>query len=127
MPKSTPAPKDQPAKLWDRKEAPRYVRCELSKEQKAALASWAEDLEDIDLLKWLAQRIESGHVLSLKSLPTGYQASLTGDREASGHMGISLISRASTAMRTLYACMYKDEMVLQGVWPASGSLEELDY
>jgi hypothetical protein len=81
----------------------------------------------MDLLKWLSGRIESGHVLSLKSLPTGYQASLTGDREASGHYGVSLIARASTAMRTLYSCMYKDEMVLQGEWPASGSLDELDY
>lgn len=127
MPATTKKPTEQPAKAWDRKEAPRYVRCELSKEQKTALAAWAEDLEDIDLLNWLTGRIESGHVLSLKSLSTGYQASLTGDREASGHYGISLIARASTAMRSLYACMYKDEMVLQGTWPASGSLEELDY
>lgn len=127
MPKTTSAPKEQLVKTWDRKEAPRYVRCELNKEQKTLLAAWADELEYIDLLKWLSGRIENGHVLSLKSLPTGYQASLTGDREASGHMGVSLIARASTALRTLYACMYKDELVLQGVWPATGSLEELDY
>lgn len=127
MPATSKKPADVPTKVWDRKEAPRYVRCELTKDQKAALAVWAEEAEDVDLIKWLDGRISSGHVFSLKSLPTGYQASLTGDREASGHFGISLVARASTPLRALYSCWYKDELVLQGVWPSAGSLDELDF
>jgi len=127
MPATTKKPADAQPKVWDRKEAPRYVRCELSKDQKTALAAWAEELEDADLLSWIGGRVESGHVLSIKSLAVGYQVSLTGDREASGHYGISLVARASTAVRALYSCMYKDELVLQGVWPATNSVDELDY
>lgn len=127
MPKTTPKPAEQPVKTWDRKEAPKYVRCELSKEQKTALAAWAEGCEYIDLIAWLDGRINSGHVFSIKSIPVGFQASLTGDREASGHYGVSLVARASTPTRAIYSIWYKDEFVLQGVWPSSGSLEELDY
>jgi len=127
VPATTKKPTEQPAKTWDRKEAPKYVRCELNKEQKSALAAWAEEAEDVDLIKWLDGRIGSGHVFSLKSLSVGYQASLTGDREASGHYGVSLVARASTPLRALYSCWYKDEFVLQGVWPSAGSLDELDF
>jgi len=127
MPKTTPRPVDTAPKTWDRKDAPKYVRCELNKEQKAALALWAEEAENIDLLAWIDRRVGLGHVLSVKATNSGYQCSLTGDSEVGGHVGMSLISRASTAVRSLYSCWYKDEFVLQGVWPATGSLEELDY
>lgn len=127
MPATTKKPNEQPAKVWDRKDAPKYVRCELSKDQKSLLASWASEQEDADLLKWIEGRISSGHVLSLKSQQNGYQVSLTGDREASGHFGVSLVARGSTPIRSLFSCWYKDELVLQGVWPSAGTLDELDY
>lgn len=133
MPATTPRSKSasNPPKPtngdWDRKLAPRFVRCELNAEQKVLLAAWALEQEDVDLLRWIDDRIQSGHVLSVRSNEVGYQASLTGDREASGHAGVSLVARASTPLRALMSCRYKDELVLQGVWPAMGRLDDLDY
>jgi hypothetical protein len=78
-------------------------------------------------MAWIDGRVGLGHVISLKSADVGYMCSLTGERESSGHMGVSLVARASTPVRALRSCMYKDEMVLQGQWPATSRLEELDY
>jgi hypothetical protein len=88
---------------------------------------WAEEAEDIDLLSWMEKRVEQGHVLSIRSNEVGYQASLTGHREASGHQGISLVARASTPKRALYGCWYRDEVVLSGKWPVQNTVDELDF
>jgi len=127
MPATTPRPKDAPERKWDRNNAPRYVRCDLNAEQKGLLKIWAEELEDQDLLKWVDDRVLNGHVVSIKSAPTGFMCSLTGDRESSGHSGVALVARASTPIRALVSCMYKDTMVLQGQWPVTSQFEELDY
>src|SRR6185312_6341972 len=107
MPATTPRPKDAPDKKWDRKDAPRYVRCDLNVQQKEALRAWGGELEEQDLLKWIDGRVSLGHVISLKGADVGYMCSLTGERESSGHMGVSLVARASTPVRALRSCLYK--------------------
>jgi hypothetical protein len=128
MPKTTPrAEAVTTEKPWNPKDAPRFVRCELNFDQKALLVTWAGELEDIDLLKWLEGRVMSGHTLSVRLNEVGYQCSLTGTREASGHVGMSLVARASTPLRALQGCMYRDELVLTAGWPISSLMSELDF
>lgn len=127
MPKTTPKTEVPATTAWDGKAAPKYVRLDLSTEQKKLLATWAAELENIDLLTWMENQVSRGHVLSVRSNEVGYQCSLTGTREASGHMGMCLVGRASTAIRAVEAVMYRDEMVLQGVWPVSSLTSDLDF
>jgi hypothetical protein len=117
----------QNGKPWTNKDAPRFVRCDLSPQQKVALTMWAADAEETDLLKWVEVRVTLGHVLSIRSNEVGFQCSLTGGTEGSGHLGVSLVARASTPLRAVYACWYRDEVVLEGKWPVSNTLDELDY
>jgi len=127
MPKTTPKSEAAEDKRWDGKQAPKYARCDLSAEQRELLKQWSSELEDVDLLKWIETEVSRGHVLSIRSNEVGYQASLTGVREASGHFGVTLIGRASTAVRAVQSLMYRDAMVLSGVWPATDSNSELDF
>ena len=127
MPKTTPRAEATEDKRWDGKQAPKYVRCELSFDQKVLLKAWSDELEDVDLLRWIEEEVSRGHVLSIRSNEVGYQASLTGVREASGHFGVTLIGRASTAVRSLQSLMYRDSMVLSGVWPAADATDNLDF
>jgi|ERR1035437_887580 hypothetical protein len=127
MPATTPRPKDSPGKRQNDEDRARFVKCDLNAEQKILLKTFGEELEDADLLKWLDDRVMNGHTISVKSVEVGWMCALTGMRESSGHVGKCLTARASTPTRALVSCMYKDNHVLQGLWPATGSLEELDY
>lgn len=127
MPKTNPKESVKEAGAWDGKAAPRYVRCDLSTEQKALLVTWSTELETVDVLAWIEAQVARGHVLSVRSNEVGFQCSLTGTREASGHFGMCLVGRASTSIRAIHAVMYRDEMVLQGIWPASSLTSDLDF
>jgi hypothetical protein len=127
VPASTPNPDKGKAKTPPPENGVRYVRCELNKAQKEQLAGWAEEAEDVDLLAWVHNRVSSGHVLSIRSEDVGYRATLTGMRESSGHLNQCLISRASTSVRALQSLWFKDEVLLSGAWPISGSADELDF
>jgi len=126
MPKTTPKEEAKPAS-FDRSNKPSFVRCELNKEQRALLVEWAESLEDMDLLKWIEHEVMRGHTLSVRANPVGYQCSLTGVTESSGHVGISLVARASTAIRAMQGCMYRDQMVLTDGWPVTDLVNDLDF
>lgn len=134
MPATTPKAEGTSAKAADKKEAaklngsgPRFVRCDLVKAQKEQLQSWAADEELVDTLAWLYNKVTSGHVVSLRSLDVGYQCSITGMTEASGHKDMVLIAKASTPERALMGARFRDEIVLVEGWPASNALAELDY
>lgn len=126
MPKTTPKPAEPIEKKWTSKEPPRYVRCDLTKDQKEKLLLWIEETELVDLVEWWEKKVERGHTVTIKSQEVGYQASITGVTDGSGHVGLSLISRASGPLKSLYSLMYKDTVVLEGVWPATGRLDDLD-
>ncbi len=127
MPKTEPKPADKPEEKWDGKKAPMYVRVDLSAEQKAQLAAWAEELEHLELLNWITDRVERGHVLSVRANEVGFQCSLTGASDGSGHLGLCMVGRASTPIRAIQAVMFRDKEILRGIWPKSSLVSDLDF
>jgi hypothetical protein len=127
MPKTTlnPIKAEIPATLNGK--GPQFVKCDLNAEQKKKLAEWSEEAEDIDMLKWVTNMVTSGHTISVRCNEVGFQCSVTGAYESSGHMNKSLVARASTPLRALYAAWYRDEFVLQGHWVIVDRLTELDF
>lgn len=107
--------------------APRFVKCDLNAQQKESLTAWALEQEEMDMLKWVEDKVTRGHVVSIRSNDVGYQCSVTGTSEGSGHPNMSLVARASTPLKSVYAAWFRDEVVLQGVWPVANRLEELDF
>jgi hypothetical protein len=126
MPKTTPREEAALKKLDANPNAPRYVSCDLDREQKESLLAFIADTEHIDLLAWIDYRVGSGHILSTKGLEVGYQASLTGTQHSSDHVNCCLISRASTPLKAIWSVFFKDQEILKGVWPVSNRMEELD-
>jgi hypothetical protein len=129
MPATTPNPAK--AKGEDSVKAngtgPQYVRCDLNKAQKEQLTLWHAELEEMDMCKWLYYKVERGHTVSLKCLEAGYQCSVTGTTEGSQHLNLCLIARASTPEKSIAGAMFRDTVILEGVWPASGRLDDLDF
>jgi hypothetical protein len=124
MPATTPASgKDKP----DKSDGNRYVKCDLSDAAKADLKRWREEDASVEaLMKWVADKVTDGHTLGLKGQENGYMATLTGQREQTGHRGMCLIARGSTSESALYALQYKDAVVLRGKWEAVDRASEFD-
>jgi hypothetical protein len=106
---------------------PQFVRCELTKAQKEQLVHWHAETDLEDAVKWLFRMAENGCVVSLRTNDVGYQCSVTGVFESSGHKDQCLVARASTAEKALYGAMFRDIVVLEGVWPVSSRLDDLDF
>lgn len=104
-----------------------YVKCDLTEEQKRDVAMFSETLKAESVLKWMAEHVLSGHVVSCRSNEVGFQCSVTGTRASSGHEGKCLIGRASTATKALHSTMYKDTVVLHGSWDKVQTRDELDF
>lgn len=125
MPKTTP--KEEAAlKAMDRNGAPRYVSCDLNKAQKEELDVFIEGSGLEDLHQWLMQAVMNNHTFSVRGLDVGYQCSVTGTKSHTTHENICLISRSSTPERAMWSVMFKDTMILHGVWPVTNRLEDLD-
>lgn len=129
MPATKPAPSKPEEKALAKMNGtgPQFVRCELSKDQKEQLVHWAHETDTEDAVKWLFKMAESGHVVSLRTNEVGFQCSVTGVFESSGHNNQSLVARATSAEKALYAAMFRDVVVLAGVWPLSSRLDDLDF
>lgn len=128
MPATTPNPAKAALAKPDRdREAPRFVRCDLNAAQKLDLVKWDDEQERTDLAEWLDKVISRGHVLSVRANDVGYQASLTGMTQSSGHEKQCLIARASTANRAVMALWFKDVVILTEGWPIKGTEEDFDY
>jgi hypothetical protein len=129
VPKTDPAPSKVEEKALAKLNGsgPIFVRCELSKVQKEQLVHWASETDTEDAVKWMFAKAESGHVVSLRTNEVGFQCSITGVFESSGHKDLCLVARASTAEKALYAAMFRDVVVLEGLWPRTGRLDELDF
>lgn len=127
MPKTTPNPQSQKPVETVERAAPQFVRCELSKAQREELKLWADGQNVQDLMKWVNAKVVGGHVVSVRSNELGYQCSCTGSREVSGHMGLSLVARASSPVRALMSCWYRDTVILEGKWETASKFDELDF
>jgi len=129
MPKTEPKP--DAAKADDKAKqngtGPQFVRCDLSKAQKEQLIHWHSETDLEDAVKWLFQKAENGYVVSLRTNEVGFQCSVTGVYESSGNKDKCLIARATSAEKALYGAMFRDVVVLEGIWPSQGRLDELDF
>ena len=105
----------------------RFVKCDLTNQQRDALRYWREqDADPQALLEWVDKRVADGHTIGLKSQEDGYMATLTGVRAASGHVQMCLTARSTKPTNALFALWYKDEEVLKGAWVAVSRFEEMD-
>lgn len=127
MPATTPNP-NKSAAMSNGSGAPLYVKCDLTSEQKALCKEWADGVEYVDVVAWMDKAGDSGDILTVKHIvgSDGYQASLTGGELSVSHKGKCLISRASTMFKAVLSLMYKDVMVLEGVWNVTAREVDLD-
>jgi hypothetical protein len=127
MPATTPNPNKTDPKQ-NGNAAPLYVKCDLSKEQKELLRSWAEEVEYTDVVAWINLMTDNGEILSVKHIigQDAYQASLTGGELSTSKKGKCLISRASSGWKAVLGLMYKDVMVLEGQWSVTERSLDLD-
>jgi hypothetical protein len=126
-----PATIPNPAKVLSNgsiKDAPLYVKCDLTSEQRALCKEWAEHVETVDVIAWVDKVGDDGDILTCKHIigQDGYQASLTGGELSVNHRGKCLISRASSMYKSVLSLMYKDQMVLQGIWGVTARELDLD-
>jgi len=128
MPATTPNPGKAEASLRNGNSAPLYVKCDLTTEQKALCKAWAEEVEYVDVVKWIDYVGDNGDILTVKHIlgQDGYHASLTGGDLSTNHKGKCLISRASTMYKAILSLMYKDMMVLSGIWNVVAREADLD-
>ena len=126
MPKTTPKEDAALKKMDLHLNAPRYVACDLSKAQKEQLGEFIESTTSEDLLAYIVNRVMANHSVGVRVLEVGFQCAMTGTKGNAAHENICLISRSSTPERAMYSVMFKDTMLLQGVWPVSNRLEDLD-
>lgn len=125
MPKTTPR-EDAALKKIEQSNGPLYVSCDLSVAQKSELDGFIEGADRDAMLNWFLAKVGDNHTFSVRCNEVGYQCSLTGGKTHASHSNKCLISRSSTAERSMWSVMFKDTMVLKGIWPVSNRLEDLD-
>jgi len=126
MPRTTPKEELLLKKMDANPNTPRYVNCDLTKQQKESLVVFIQDTDNESLWTWIEMTVGAGHSVSLKPLEVGFQCSVTGQTRHGQHANVCLISRASTAIKSMWSCYYKDSEILKGVWPITNRMEELD-
>lgn len=137
MPTTTPKQKPFPeAEEREKKDQnghykrPMFVRCDLDGEQKKEMAEWANSRTADDLCDYICESISDGYVLSIKEADTGYQASLTQQKEAAIgvlNSGKCLVTRASTPQRVLWSLYYKHTQVLVKDWSKAAQEATLEW
>lgn len=124
---TTPKPATQNGKAGAELTGMKFVNCDLDKDQKAALAMFADQLENMEWINWLEGLVTLGHIVSIRANEVGFQCSVTGgSRDGSVHQNMSLVARASTPLHAIQAAMFKDTVILSGVWPIVDRRSELD-
>lgn len=126
MPATTPNPANKPQSKQDAYTV-KFVKCELTAADKIDLKERAGSV-DIQEEVWahLSLRVTDGHVLSVKPLDVGFQASLTAGANSRNHAGMCLIARGSSPISALISLWYRDVVILQGQWTANDRLNDLD-
>lgn len=94
-----------------------FVRCELSTEDKRALAQ--RELDPGRVFDQLDALVESGYKFSvgLQSDQTAYIASLFDRDEESKTKGYTLTGRGRSFSNAIAALLYKHYDLLDGIWP----------
>lgn len=126
MPKSTSREEAVLKKMDQNPNAPRYVQCDLTKQQKESLTVYIQDTDREDLLEWMCQKVRDNYSISMKSLDVGYQCSLTGTPKQASNANVCLISRSGEPARAAWSVMYKQKEILPLIWPVSNRIEDLD-
>jgi hypothetical protein len=137
MPATTP--RQQPFPDTDNKKSkeesngyrqPTFVRCDLSSDQKAQMAEWANRSSSDDLFELLSVSIQENYQLSVKPLDVGYQASLTQTRPVSttnANGGKCLVTRASTPERAIWSLYFKHTQLLKKNWSGASQTQEFEW
>ena len=124
---TTPNPGKQSNRAGAELTGIKFVNCDLDATQKAALAIFADELENMEWIDWLEGRVTLGHVISVRANEVGFQCSVTGgSRDGSVHQNMSLVARASTPLKAIQSAMFKDTVILSGEWPIVDRRSELD-
>jgi hypothetical protein len=127
MPAMTPNP-SKTASSQNGNSAPLFVKCDLTSEQKLLCRAWADEVENFEVIAWIDHACDNGDILTVKHIlgQDGYQASMTGGELSVAHKGKCLTSRASSAWKAVLSLMYKDTLVLQGIWAVTERTLDLD-
>jgi hypothetical protein len=124
---TTSSPAKQNGKAGTELSGIKFVNCDLDKDQKEALALFADELENMEWIDWLEGLVTLGHIISVRSNEVGFQCSVTGgSRDGSVHQNMSLIARASSPLKAIQSAMFKDTVILSGTWPIVDKRSELD-
>lgn len=112
---------------------PKFVRVNLNKDQKDEMAKWANSLSSSDLLDYMEESVNAGYVLSWKEATMNgqiyYQCSLTMQPKEKVQINnnMSLVTRASSAMRAAWSLYYKHLQILEKDWSGATASEELEW
>lgn len=124
VPATTPNPNKQGKSV---EYTVRFVKCELTAADKIDLKEKAGAVDIMEeVWRHLSSLVEDGHVLSIKSMDVGFQASLTANANHRTHASLCLIARGSSPRSALISLWYRDTVILQGKWAANERLNELD-
>lgn len=135
MPATTPNPAKSAAESNGNSKnhnMPLFVDLSLTREQKEHLVQWIEETEWVDLLGWVDKMVEDGHTISIKPIidagvfQNAYIVSVTGTRLSASHVDKCLTARASTPQKALFSAMYRDTVILGGIWVVTDKRVDLD-
>lgn len=134
MPATTPNPNKTASEPNGngRGHMPQFVDLTLNAQQKARLVEWIAETEYADLEAWIEKRCSDGDSISIKPIidagvfQNAFICSITGSALSTNHHGKCLTARASTAMKALWAAMYRDTEILQGVWVVTDRRVDVD-
>lgn len=134
MPATTPNPNKPAAESNGngRGHMPQFVDLSLNAQQKARLVEWIAETEYQDLEAWVEKRCEDGDTISVKRIiesgvaREAYICSVTGGPLSTTHNGKCLTARASSAMKSLWAAMYRDTEILHGTWVVTDRAVDVD-
>jgi hypothetical protein len=112
---------------------PKYVRCNLTNEQKEEMIKWANSSENSDLIDMMVSAINAGYVFSWKESAINgnifFQSSLTMQKKEKiqSNSGMCLVTRASSAEKAVWSLFFRHEKVLDKNWSSLSTSEELEW
>lgn len=103
-----------------------FVSVSLTVDLKHDLANWAADNRP-RLVEILADVVQNGYRVSIKSEEQGYSASMAAIRDQLPNKGLILVERGGTPERTLLRLLWAHHSHFKGVWPRDAAVEGDDW